>query len=174
MKIFLITHYSLVNLEYHKDLKNNLNNFQYIFFVFIILFFISIYNWNQRRVTEKENKELLIKYKMIFDACPHSILLLNNSGELLEINEKLRRKIGAPTHYFENKEYKEIITNTELYKLMIENVEEKDISHFENTQDCELVIYSGKKIKAKYDVNAVKIKEGYLYVVNIKNFQDNS
>ena len=164
-------HYSLVNLEYYKDTRKNLENFKYIFFVFIVLFFISIYNWNQRRLTEKFAMELLIKYKMVFDACQNSVMLLNNKGQIIEINEKLRRKLGAPKHFFKDKNYKDIIKKSELYKIMVENVEEKDLLKLETAQDCELETYSDGLVNAQYYVSSVNFKDSYLYLVNFKNIQ---
>lgn len=164
-------HYSYVNLEYYNESKSHLEKFNYVFIALILLFIISLYNWNKRRLLEKKNIETITKYEMVFEACSNPILLMNNKGDILGINDKLRKKLEAPKTYFYDINYNDFIKNSLLEKLIKNKVNEEDFSFFDSVNNCELVTFHNKNLKANYTVNIVNIEDGYLYLINFKNIK---
>ena len=165
-------HYSSVNLEYYNESKSHLKKFNYVFFILFILFLISLYNWNKRRLLEKKNIETIIKYEMIFEACSNPILLMNNKGDILGVSNKLKSKLEAPKSYFENNiNYNDFFKSPLLDKLITKNINSDDFCLFENLNSCLLVTFKNKTLQANYMVNIVSTEEGYLYLINFKNIK---
>lgn len=164
-------HYSSVNLEYYNESKSHLQKFNYVFITLFILFLISLYNWNKRRLLEKKNIETIIKYEMVFDACSNPILLINNNGEIFGVSVKLRNKMQAPKYYFNNINYNDFIKSDLLSKLITKNVNTDDFSLFEKTNSCEIITFKNENLKANYTVNIVSTEDGYLYLINFKNIK---
>jgi hypothetical protein len=164
--------YSYINLEYHTEINIYLENFKYMFFILIILFILSLSNWNKRRILGELNNKLIIKYKMVFNECINPTLLLNNNGDILEINDKLRRKIGAPKYHFINKKYTELFADSNLDPLMNYIVDKNDISYFENFNKCEILTYSNNnKLSAEFFITTIYFESEYWYIINFKNIK---